>query len=63
MNDSSPEKSQGFKNHKFIDDTVNKPFIFNNYSCSYFCYGLHVLITGIVFEDLLLVFISAVATY
>lgn len=63
MNESSPEKSQEFTNHKLIDDTVSKPSIFNDYYCSYFSYGLCVLITVIVFEDLLLLFISAIVTY
>lgn len=34
MNESSPKKSQEITNHMFIDDTVNKPSIFNNYCSS-----------------------------
>lgn len=62
MNESPPEKSQEFSNNKFLD-TVSKPFIFNDYYCSYVSYGLHLLIIVVVFEDLLSLFISAVVTY
>lgn len=62
-NESSPEKSQEFRNNKVIDDTVSKPSIFNNYYCSYFSYGLHMLITVIIFEAQLSLFISVVVTY
>lgn len=55
MNESSPKKSEEITNHMFIDDTVSKPSIFNNYCSSYFSYGLCVLITLVVFEYLLLV--------
>lgn len=50
MNESSPKKSQEITNHMFIDDTVSKPSIFNNYCSSYFSYGLHVLITLVIFD-------------
>lgn len=61
MNESSPKKSQEITNHMFIDDTVSKPSIFNNYCSSYFSYGLHVLITLVIFEYLF--FFSAVVIY
>lgn len=55
MNESSPKKSQESINHMFIDDTVSKPSIFNNYCSSHCSYGLCVLITLVIFEYLLLV--------